>query len=221
MKRAVFVLLFAVGCSSAPPRGFGSDSDAAPPGDDAGSSTTTSACAAGYPQGPYGTGVGKIVNPGYSWQGYLPNQTTVSTLTPQDLFDCDGSKGINAILIDVAAEWCEACQSQATNTPALFSQYDALGIRAVTLVVQDQDQAPATTATAMQWKQQFGLTDVTVCADPAFSFAPIGQSSVSLPVTIVVDPRTMEIMKVDQGYVAAYPIQPDAEAVAIAQKNGG
>lgn len=218
MKRAACILLFALGCSSAPTRDFGGD--AAPPVDDDGS-TTANACADAYPQGPYGTGVGKVVNPGFTWQGYLPGSTTVSTVRPQDLYDCDGSKGINAILIDVSAEWCAACQSQASNAASLFSKYDALGIRAITLVVQDASQAPATTATAMAWKQQYGLTDETVCADPAFSFAPLNQTSVSLPVTIVVDPRTMTIMKVDQGYVAAYPVQPDAEAVAIAQKNGG
>ena len=214
MKRAVCILLAALGCSSAHFDGT------PPPADDSGTSATNP-CTAGYPQGPYGTGEGKIVNPGLSWQGYLPNQTSASSITPNDLFDCDGSKGINAIVFDVAAEWCAACQSQASNQPQLFSKYDALGIRVVTLVVQDASSAPATLATAQSWKQQYGLTDVAVCADPSFSFAPIGQSSVDLPVTIVVDPRTMKIMKVSQGYVAAYPPQPDAEAVAIAQKNGG
>lgn len=215
MMRAVCSLLL-VACSSAR-----TDFPSGPPPQDDAGTTATDPCAAGYPQGSYGTGVGKIVNPGLSWQGYLPNQSTVSTVTPQDLFDCDGSKGIDAIVFDVAAEWCAACQSQASNEPSLFSQYDALGIRVVTLVVEDASSAPATVATAQQWKSQYGLTDVTVCADPSFSFAPIGQTSVDLPVTIVVDPRTMKIMKVGQGYVAAYPVQPDAEAVAIAQKNGG
>ena len=215
MKRAVCILLFgAAACSS------GRGDFVPPPAQDSGPSATDP-CAAGYPQGPYGTGEGKIVNPGLTWQGYLPNQTSASTITPNDLFDCDGSKGIDAIVFDVAAEWCAACQSQASNEPQLFSKYDALGIRVVTLVVQDASSAPATIATAQSWKQQYGLTDVAVCADPSFSFAPIGQSSVDLPVTIVVDPRTMKIMKVSQGYVAAYPPQPDAEAVAIAQKNGG
>jgi len=215
MKRAVCILLFATACSSG--RG---DFVPPPPADDSGTQANDP-CAAGYPQGPYGTGEGKIVNPGLTWQGYLPNQTSASSITPNDLFDCDGSKGIDAIVFDVAAEWCAACQSQASNQPQLFSKYDALGIRVVTLVVQDASSAPATLATAQSWKQQYGLTDVAVCADPSFSFAPIGQSSVDLPVTIVVDPRTMKIMKVSQGYVAAYPPQPDAEAVAIAQKNGG
>jgi len=161
------------------------------------------------------------VNPGYTWQGYLPGATTVSPITPNDLYDCDGSKGINALVFDVAAQWCGACQSQAANMNALSTQDDALGIHVVTLVVQDSSQAPATTQTAEAWKQQYSLDDITVCADPGFSFAPTNTSSVSLPVTLVVDPRTMKIMKVEQGYVAAYPVSPDAEAVTIAKKNGG
>ncbi len=217
MKR-VFCILFLAGnaCSSAS-KDFGGDA-AAPVVD---SGPTTNACAANtYPEGPYGTSVGQIVNPGLSWKGYLPNETTVSTIAPSDLYDCDGSKGIDAILFDVSAEWCAACQSQATNTPALFTQYDELGIHVVTLVVQDSNSAPATTATASAWKQQYGLTDITVAADPAFSFAPPDESSVSLPVTIVVDPRTMKIMSENEGYIAAYPLAPDATAVAIAKKNG-
>jgi len=218
--RAICILFgasFIFGCSSGPR--FGND-DAAVPEPDAGTTQTNDLCAAGYPAGPYGTGVGKIVNPGLAWKGYLPGSSTVSTFTPNDLWDCDGSKGINAIIFDVAAEWCAACQSQAANTPQLVSQYAALGIDAITLVVQDATTAPATTATALDWRTQYKLTGITVAADPSFSFAPLNQTSVDLPVTIVVDPRTMTIRKVSQGYIAAYPIQPDAEAVSIAKKNG-
>ena len=219
MKRAfciLFVVSFLGGCSSG--RGdFGGD--AAPPAPDSGPSAPTDLCAAGYPAGPYGTGVGKVVNPGLAWKGYLPGVSTVSVITPQDLWDCDGSKGIDAIMFDVSAEWCAACQSQAQNTPQLVAQYDQLGIREVTLVVQDASSAPATASTALDWRTQYGLTGITVAADPAFSFAPLNQTSVDLPVTIIVDPRTMVIMKVEQGYLAAYPLQPDAEAVSIAKKN--
>src|SRR5262249_6048646 len=154
-----------------------------------GTTTTNDLCAAGYPAGPYGTSVGKVVNPGLAWKGYLPNDTAISTLAPQDLWDCDGSKGINAIIFDVSAEWCAACQSQASSTPQLKAQYAQLGIRAVTLVVQDASSAPATAATALDWRTQYGLTGITVLADPAFAFAPLNQTSVDLPVTVIVDPR--------------------------------
>ncbi len=148
MKRVLCICLLATACSSG--RDFGSTDSGVPAVD---SGPTTNACAANtYPLGPYGTGVGKVVNPGLSWKGYLPNATDVSTIAPTDLYDCDGSKGIDAIIFDVAAQWCAACQSQAANAPQLFSQYDQLGIHVVTLVVQDASTAPATTTTAEQWK---------------------------------------------------------------------
>jgi thiol-disulfide isomerase/thioredoxin len=220
MKRAFCIFLAAASAACSSGKGDFGGGDAAAPAVDSGASTNNACAADTYPEGPYGTGVGKIVNPGLSWKGYLPNATDVTTIAPNDLYDCDGSKGIDAIIFDVSAQWCAACQSQAANTPALFTQYDALDIRVVTLVVQDMNQAPATTTTAQQWKQQYGLTDITVAADPTFSFAPLDESSVSLPVTIVVDPRTMKIMQVNQGYIAAYPLAPDPEAVSIAKLNG-
>jgi len=219
MKRVFCILFLAeiTACSSG--KGDFGGTDAAAPAIDSGAQTN--ACATDtYPAGPYGTSVGMVVNPGLSWQGYLPNATSVSTIAPNDLYDCDGSKGIDAIIFDASAAWCAACQSQAANTPQLFQQYDALDIRVVALIVQDQNSAPATTATAEAWKTQYGLTDITVAADPAFSFAPPDESSVSLPVTIVVDPRSMKIMAVNQGYVAAYPLSPDPTASSIAKKNG-
>jgi hypothetical protein len=217
MKCLFSILL--VGCASG--HDFGGTDAAVTPETSTDGDGTSNACTLGYPAGPYGTGVGKVVNPGFTWQGYLPGATTVTTVTPNDVFDCDGSKGINALVFDVAASWCAACQSQAANQNQLSSQEEALGIHVVTLVVQDSSMAPATTATAQSWKDQYTLTGVTVCADPSFSFAPLNQSQVQLPVTVIVDPRTMRIMKVEQGYVAAYPLAPDAEAVSIAKKNGG
>ncbi len=213
MKRAICIVLACAGCSSAP-RDFSTD--------DAGVAPDVAAadpCAGGYPLGPYGTGAGQTVNPGLQWQGYLPS--TASSVGANDLFDCDGSKGINALVFDVAAEWCAACQSQASSMNSLTTPDATLGIKVVTLVVQDNSEAPATIKTAQDWKNQYSLTDVTVCADPAFSFAPANVSSVDLPVTVIVDPRTMKIMQVQQGYIAAYPVQPNATAVAIAKKNGG
>ncbi|HEX4512532.1 MAG TPA: hypothetical protein VH054_03315, partial [Polyangiaceae bacterium] len=56
-----------------------------------------------YPKGPYGVGLNEVLSPTSSWQGYAANDTTVKTLKMSDLFDCDGSKGINAIMIDVSA----------------------------------------------------------------------------------------------------------------------
>lgn len=55
-----------------------------------------------YPEGPYGVSAGQVVPPSISWQGYLPGGTSATTIALSDYFDCDGSKGINAILIDTS-----------------------------------------------------------------------------------------------------------------------
>lgn len=55
-----------------------------------------------YPVGPYSVAQGGTVPPSLSWQGYVPGSNTPSTISIQDLFDCDGSRGIDAIIIDTS-----------------------------------------------------------------------------------------------------------------------
>src|SRR5258706_78491 len=56
-----------------------------------------------YPSGPYGftamsgSWVGVTVPPTFTWQGYIKGSSSVQTLSAQDLYDCDGRNGINAI----------------------------------------------------------------------------------------------------------------------------
>lgn len=51
-------------------------------------------------------------------------------------------------------------------------------MKVVTLIVQDAASAPASIATAQAWKQQYKLTDISVCVDPKFSFRPSASGSV-------------------------------------------
>src|SRR5205823_1102813 len=65
-----------------------------------------------YPAGPYGyTGManswqGATIPPTFQWSGYLKGSSQIQTLTANDLFDCDGRNGINALLFDMSALWC-------------------------------------------------------------------------------------------------------------------
>ena len=223
--------MFLLACSSATPvvtddSGAPSPSDdaSAPPNDDAGaatpdaadSATATPTCT--YPKGPYGVGLDAVLSPSSSWQGYAANDTSVTTLHMSDLFDCDGSKGINAIMIDVSAGWCAACETQAHDEAQLTSQYDAVGVKAITLLIMDAAEAPATTQTALDWRTTYKLDDVGVYADPNFLLQP-NQQSIGLPITYIVDPRTMKIVAGTEGYGSTYPPQPNASAIALAQKN--
>jgi hypothetical protein len=66
----------------------------------ASSSSTGGDCV--YPAGPYGVSDGKVIAATLKWQGYLAGGEVQGTLTSKELLDCDGSKGINAILFDTS-----------------------------------------------------------------------------------------------------------------------
>jgi|RhiMetdeSRZDD1v2_1073273.scaffolds.fasta_scaffold1367617_2 hypothetical protein len=67
-----------------------------------GVSSTSSGTPCTYPAGPYGVAQGQVVPPTLTWQGYAPGSNTVTTISIQDFFDCDGSKGINAVMVDTS-----------------------------------------------------------------------------------------------------------------------
>jgi hypothetical protein len=88
------------------PTGSGGTVDGAGAG--AGPTSTGSGTGAGdptgceYPAGPYGVAQGQVVPPSLSWQGFAPGSTTAETISIQDFFDCDGSRGIHAVLFDTS-----------------------------------------------------------------------------------------------------------------------
>jgi hypothetical protein len=152
------------------------------------------------------------VDPSLTWQGYLPGGTTVATLKATDVYDCNKTKGINAIVFDESATWCAACQQEAQDLQAqMTSDWKAKGVYFATLMCQDANGGPATTQTASDWKNTYGLKDVAVVADPNCTFV---QSTGGLPTNALVDPRTMKIVSSSEGYGG-----PDPAVDQLAQKN--
>jgi hypothetical protein len=178
-------------------------------------SVSTSAASGGgncvYPGGPNGVSQGSIADGSLTWQGYADGANQLSTVTIKDYFDCDGSKGINALLVLTSASWCGACQQEAQEMPATIASWAGMGIKVLTLMIEDDNSNPATPPVALAWKNQFGLSNAVV-ADPDFSFAPPG--SVGLPLNVIIDPRTMKIVDTEEGYSGDY-----TTLTQLAQKN--
>jgi hypothetical protein len=86
-----------------------------------------------------------------------------------------------------------------------------LEIAALTLLLDDQNEGPPTTDGALFWKQNYGLNSVYVAADPNFSMVP-GQS-VGTPQLSIVDPRTMQVVLVQEGWGGSHP--PQLEQLAL------
>ncbi len=152
-----------------------------------------------YPSGPYGKTQGSVIPQSLTWQGYAPGSSSVSTVSAADLYDCDGRNGVNAILFDESALWCGACQQEAQAMPQFMQTWGPQGVKVVWLIIQDQAGQPANTSHALWWRNSFNLGSFAyVVADPAFTFAHSGNNG--LPTNLLVDPRTMQIVKIVEGF---------------------
>lgn len=189
--------------------------DGAGSGTGTGTSSSTSATSSSsggtlcpYPMGSWTHDVGGTLAQGLQWQGMLENSDAQTTIKPESYLDCDGTKKVNAILIDTSATWCGACQQEAQELPGkMTTSWNAKGIKVLTLMIEGPTNGvKATYQDAVNWKTQFMLSSIAVGVDPGFSFAPSGGGSIGLPLQVVVDPRTMKVVDVQQGFSGDYSI---------------
>lgn len=183
-----------------------------------GAGGTPTACT--YPTENIGESVGQVAPGSFKWSGYAEGTTMateISEISIDSYHDCDGSKGINALLILTSATWCGVCDGEAQMlNEYMDGGWKDMGIRVLTLMIEDATSKPATTQTAFAWKNAANhkLVSTAVAADPGFSFAPSMGGSIGLPYTLVIDPRTMQFVQIQQGSSGGYP-----ELESLAQKN--
>jgi hypothetical protein len=215
-------LLFA--CSSGGSGGVAPGTDGGNGGADGGVDGNGNTTKCPYPAGPYGTQVGDVVDGSLSWAGYVDDAAQATTVTMSDYYDCDGTKGINAVLVDESAVWCGDCISEAMQiAPMLSAQWKSEGVKLVVLMAQNADTAnpgPASLEDALTWRNEFALiTGTAVCADPQWTERVWGIPASSgaengFPTNTIVDPRTMKI-------VAIQPASVFGTVDNLAKANGG
>ena len=80
------------------------------------------------------------------------------------------------------------------------------------MLPDDQNEGPPTTAGALLWRNNFGLNSIYVMADPNFSMVP--GTSVGTPQGTVVNPRTMQVVLVEEAWVPSDRIVMEAATSA-------
>ncbi len=168
-----------------------------------------------YPEGPFGNEQGRIF-PDLTFQGYRDGKGAWVDLAMHDYFDPDGSKGVRAIYILIVAQWCSVCQSEARRTPSTYDKYRAKGARFLMLLEQDVSRKPATKLTVDQWHSTFSTIDFDLGADPKALAMPA--SSTGFPTCLLIDPRTMKVVKNIPGVTTDGSI-PGLDALIA--RNGG
>ena len=156
-----------------------------------------------YPAAPYGSAVGSVIFPQVQSQCYAPAQTTASAVAVAGFFDCDGSKHVNAVLIEHVASFCGACQQTEAHLGTLAQTWASKGIVLINVLLDGSIDSGVKT-----WRDTYDLGASYVCDTGANSLFPGG----GVPYGVLVDPRTMKI-------VGAGTVSDDA-VTALATKNG-
>lgn len=175
------------------------------------------ASTANYPPGPYGTRVGSVIADA-SFFGYTSFDKNARTLVPisfHDYYDPDGTRGAKLIYFSAGAIWCPPCNTEAgdladpTGAAALSQKY---GIQFLSNLVQGarQDSAfPATEQDLNTWLNKYKLP-FAVFLDPAHKL-DIYFDATGIPFGMLIDPRTMKIVKTTDGWFGSDTSLPTAE----------
>jgi hypothetical protein len=182
-------------------------SDAGANGAHAALPTTTLNCA--YAPTDPGVTEGKQMPSSLSWQGYVAGNDAVVTLNATDLYDCDGSKGVDVVVYEMAKFFCGSCEQDAATVEGRLAAWRAkgYGVEWVTTLVTGTDgQSPANVEAAKVWRDKHAFSTVHVMADPGYKLLPPGKSSFGTPSYVIVDPRTQSVVAWMEGLGGQDPV---------------
>jgi hypothetical protein len=115
------------------------------------------------------------------------------TLAFSDYYDPAGTKGVSLLLINTAAIWCMACVDEHRTLPEHVSELEPQGLVVLSTLFQDAKREPASLDDVERWIANFH-TNFPMVADPGLQLDGYASSD-SAPLNMVVDPRSMKILR--------------------------
>lgn len=149
-----------------------------------------------YPPCPYGGTASAILDNlvfgGYvsvSADGNVGDNEFTEEFSLQDI-RTDGR--FRYLFLNVAADWCQGCKIEAAQLPSLYDTWAPKGGYVMSVLIEDEAGAPATTRNLDRWTTTYA-PNYTMVYDPQqninFVLGPE-----SLPMNVIVDLETMEIL---------------------------
>lgn len=164
---------------------------------------------ANYPEGPYGVRVGSTLADA-SFFGY-PSATdqTLKLISFHDYYDPDGSKGIKLIYFSAGAIWCPPCNSEAADLAnakdggvgGASTLASKLGVQFLQNLTQgaNHDSAYAANESDLRaWLKSHPLP-FPVFLDPSRKLEIYFDAN-GIPFGMIIDPRTMKILRTTDGW---------------------
>ncbi len=209
---SIFGALLALGCSSEAVSGE-APSNAAPsapaPADTSVPAPTVEgdfAPAANYPPGPYGHGIGAVIeNLSFiGWRdpvaaGYDPARLELVELSA--FYDPDGAQ-TELLVINASAVWCTVCQGELRDMKnnGTYEAYRKRKVQVLSTLFQDSNSRPAKPSDLVLWGSGASRAIAfPLVLDPALKMG-IYFTSDATPLNLVVDTRTMRIIDSMMGY---------------------
>lgn len=159
-----------------PPADAGSAPPSTPPGSDVGP----------YPSGPYGLDIGDTV---------ADHRFETTDGTPTRLSEVRADPRVKVIVWTSSAAWCGACRDEVRVLNDVHARLASRGVFVAQSLFQNEYYAPASGATARNWRSRLGATfPIWVEPDPPYA------GSVPIPMTWVIDAATMRVLHVGNGY---------------------
>lgn len=144
--------------------------------------------AAAYPPGPYAVATNGIVPPGMTFEG-LNGPVSLDAL-----YDPTADKPKLAV-IRTSAAWCGTCLWHAERTKRLLEDPRWAGrITLIDLLVADRDNVAADRDALVDWQTKIDAPE-GLAIDPHYSFGPALLAASPLPEYVLVDTRTMKILR--------------------------
>lgn len=208
----LFGAILTLGCSSEAIT-QGTDNPAGSPGPASPAATATAPAVAGnfepaqaYPAGPYGHGVGAVIEnlEFYGWRDPVAVNYDSSELTPiklGDFYDPNGTQ-TEIIVLNAAAVWCTVCQAEMRDmhNSGTYQSFLARKAQVFGTLFQDASGNPAQPQDLTIWASSSARQiPFPLVLDPALKMG-IYFASDATPLNLVIDARTMRILDVMMGY---------------------
>lgn len=223
-------LIFGTACSSTPVDAPSGQGDGMSPAEPSGGGNQASGGSSGsgvpapsyqrldYPAGPYGVGVGAVIEDlaFLGWRdpvasGYDPGK--FDTVRLSEFYNPDGARSdIKLIWINASAVWCTVCRAEMKDikTQDINAVYRARGLQLVETLFEDNDSLPAKPVDLKSWGE-LPAHDIKfpLLLDPGFKLGAYFTSDAT-PLNMLVDARSMRIVDATMGYSGDYWQQVDA-----------
>ena len=173
-----------------------------------------------WPTENLGVAAGQHVPSNLAWQGLGPGEDQERNISIEEFFDCDGSRGVHAVLLVTSQYGCSRCNSQASGLTQMLASWaeEGLNIQVLTLKIEDSNGSkPASMEGVNHWRDAYGLSTSFVAFDNGYTMIPReggGGVSFGTPLNSVIDPRTMEVVEVIQTFDRSY-----ASLLEVARRN--